>query len=202
MSCNPSQTDDDPCMLDRIVRIIQLGSCDPHVLPLTVAQHFFYPAFRYDFYIIIQKQKVLSLCIGYCEIIDCRIIELSFPGNDPDILLQVLDHLIISKGVFFLTVIFYHKDFIIIIRSPFPDGFQTFIQIFHMILIRNNNGYLWMSRHFVDRPVSAEQRRKFHLGLYVKSGIMSFQSLLSRLKSIHFAFWFPSCGIRVGTPVI
>ena len=56
MSCGTvcSQSDDHTGMLDRLVRIIQLGTYGTHILSLGIHQHLFHPVGRDNLRIVVQ----------------------------------------------------------------------------------------------------------------------------------------------------
>ena len=99
-------------MLNGVVRKIQARAHDASLRPLAVPQKFFYPVRRNNCNIIIHQYKIVALCMGGAEIIDCRIIELPFPVHHAYSVFSV-DALVKRKGFFLCTIIFYNNHFII-----------------------------------------------------------------------------------------
>ena len=108
MACNTSQPQNNSCMLDGVIRIIQLGSHNGNLLLLADSKHFLHPVRGQDLHIIVQKQKIFSLCLLCGKIIYGRIIKLFFPHKNSYPWVTLMKLLIIGKGFFFLTVVFYH----------------------------------------------------------------------------------------------
>ena len=65
-----AQSDHDTCMLDRFIRIVQLGTDYADILTHCIHQKLFHPVRVNDLRIVVQKQQILSLCILYTEIVD------------------------------------------------------------------------------------------------------------------------------------
>ena len=108
MTCNAAKTQNHTGMLNGVIRIIQLGSHNGHLFLLADSKHFLHPAGCQDLHIVVQKQKVFSLCLLCGKIIDGGIIELFSPGQNSHPWITLMKLLIIGKGFFFLTIVFYN----------------------------------------------------------------------------------------------
>ena len=76
---DPADSDDDPCMLNRIVRIVQSCTHDPGTGTLTMSEQLLNPVRTDDLHIIVQTYQIIALCIRHAEVVDRRVIKFSVP---------------------------------------------------------------------------------------------------------------------------
>ena len=66
---------DDPGVLDRIVRVIELGSDGADVRALAVGEQLAQEAGREDLDVVVEQQQVLAVCLARAEVVDGREVE-------------------------------------------------------------------------------------------------------------------------------
>ncbi len=85
------------------------------------------------------------------------------------------DFFIICSDPGCFTVIFHNDQFIIVIRGQIDDRFHAAAQVFHMILIRNNDRYKRPARQLVFDP---EDRCKCPGALYFKIPVTQLRQMI------------------------
>ena len=140
ISCHSSKSDDHSSMLKRSIFVIHSRSDSTYILPHTITQHFFDAITADHFCIVVQEQQIFSSRMVNSILVDFRIIEsFSFPVQNLNFWILMHDPSIIFKRFLFLAVIFYNKNFYILIGIFFPDRSQAFDQIIGMVFVRNND---------------------------------------------------------------
>ena len=138
MPGNSTHANNNTGMLHHIVRIKQFCSYDSNFFTLNICKHFTQPVFPDYFYIIIQKQKVLSIRIPYSKIIYCRIIKLVLPYYNPNIF-TLLYCFIIFKYFICCTIILYNNNLVIFVICFLYNRLYATLQYFFLVFIRYNN---------------------------------------------------------------
>ena len=106
--------------------------------------------------------------------------------------------LIIFKNLICGTVVLHNNDFVVVVKSVFPNGFQTVLQSLLLILIGNDNGNKRMSLyrifHTIKTKVCSMADCSFHPGTLNRTP--------AGFKSIHLACRIICGRCLMGTPVI
>ena len=202
MPCNTAKAQNHTCMLHRVILIIEPCPHDSHIRTHTVSQHFFQPVGINDFRVVIQQQKIFTLCIFCTEIIDIRIVEGAIPVHHMYLWITCLQFFIICEGFFLGAVVFNNDIFIIPVGGFFLNGRNTPFQICSMILVGNQNGDQRVIFTNIAGPVKSQILPFINLCLYAGSFIMCLNGPLACIKGIHFALRILRSGILMAPPVI
>jgi len=125
-------------MLDRIVRIVELGSDRPDIRSFADAQHFRNPVRGNGaVHVIVQEKKIFSRGRSHAEIVDGGIIEASVIDRDADISF-LLQFFIEAPGLLFGASVLHDDDFNLFIGNV-PQGIQAFFQDIRMVPVRNDD---------------------------------------------------------------
>ena len=136
-------------------------------------------------------------------LIDLRIIEsFSFPVQNLNFWILMHGPSIIFKRFLFLAVIFYNKNFYILISIFFPDRSQAFDQIICVIFIRNNNRYLRCLLHRIFCPVHSRILRRNNFCFNSHSSVMRSYRFCTCIHNIGFILCTVSCRSLACPPVI
>ena len=189
-------------MLDRVIRIVELCSCDPYPVLLTVLEHFLNPGRSDDLHIIVQEKKIFSTGFLHCKVIDGRIIELFLPGQDPYIVISAFECFVIGKGFLVFAVILYNKNLIILPGRSLLNRRNAQFQIIDMIFIWNDNGDQRLTLDLYMASVPSGSFCHFYGCRDSHSFVMCFYRSSSCLKCITFAFRVGCRGVHMGTPVV
>ena len=154
MARHTAQPEHDAGMLNRPVRIIELCSDRTDFVLLTKSQQLLDPAFASHFGIIVQQDQVLTVCLRHCKIVDRRIVKAARIPQNPKSAIRLLPQqtLIIRLCLCLHTIIFNYENLIIRIRRLLPDRSKTAPQVFHMVLIRDQDRD---KRHSLNRKLTA-----------------------------------------------
>jgi len=129
-------SDHDSGMLNRIVLIVQPGSCCRRIRPHCISQQLFHHIRRNEFRIVVQKKQVFAVRLLRPEIVDGGIVEASFVALDPDAAV-CFQFFIIAESLLFRAVVLNDYDIIIRILRFLPDRVQAAFKVPDMIFIRN-----------------------------------------------------------------
>ena len=205
MSCGPvsSESDDYSCVLDRVVRIIELCSHGSHILTLCIHQKLLDPVRRDNLRIVIQEQKIISLCKGHAVIVDSGIIKFPFIRYHLH-LGRLLQLPVIIPDALLAAVVFHHDDLQMFPRGPVQNGFDAPLQIRCVILVGNHNTHQRLS---ADGVFYLKDRRKGPgtLHLHLDPVIISHMIMdrpLCRINGIGLGVDVRRHRSRVGAPVI
>ena len=203
MSCHSSKPDDHSSMLKRSIFIIHSRPDSTYLFPHTIAQHFFNTVIADHFCIVVQKQQIFAGRMINSILIDLRIIEsFSFPVQNLNFWILMHDPSIIFKRFLFLAVIFYNKNFYILIGIFFPDRSQAFDQIICVIFVRNNNRYLRCLFYRIFRPVHSRILRWNDFCFNSHSSVMRSYRFCTCIHNIGFIVCTACCRSFACSPVI
>ena len=71
MSCKTCDSYHDTSMLNRIIRVKELGTYNAHILSLAIAHHVLQPLWSNNLCIIIEQKEIISIRIFCTKIVDC-----------------------------------------------------------------------------------------------------------------------------------
>ena len=139
MSRDPAVSEDDACMLDGAVWIIQQRACSAYLFPAHQADQLTDRIRFQDLCVIVQKEQVFTVRVCGAEVVDGCVVERPVILQHPDPAVFLLNLLIESKSTGFLGVILQDQDLQILPGVHRLQRIHAFSQIFHMILIGNHD---------------------------------------------------------------
>ena len=187
MPCHAAQTKADARMLDGLIGIIQLCAHCANVRPLGKHQHFLNPVRRDNLGVVVEQKQILSSAKLYAVVVDRRVVELSLPGDDAHIGMLPLYVFIIGKELSGCAVILHNDDLIIRPGRFCKDGIQTGLELFEMLIIGDQDGYLRLPLDNVSDAIDRETRPdRFDFAFESKAFELFFHCPDSRLSHIGF----------------
>ena len=162
MSGDASKSQDNAGVLDRIIRIIEHSPHRTDVRPLGKHQHLLQPIRRDHLNVVVQQQYVLP-CRSFPdpEVIDGRIIELPFPGDDLNTRVG-FQLVVIRERLFFPAVVLDNDDLEILVGGLLQNGGDARSQRIGMIHVGDHNGHLGTAGNGVLDPIGGRDRRVLH----------------------------------------
>ena len=164
-------------VLDRIVRVVELGTHGTHIGALAVAEQLAQEVGRQNFNVIIEQQQMLTLGKRCAKIVDGREIERAFPlkCHDPAGREPVMQRFIVGECRRVGRVVLDDDDLKIVIPGVFVQACQAAVQIIGVVFVRDQHADLRAARQLIpdlERPGrirhrhgAPQQAEAFELGV-------------------------------------